>query len=298
MLWLQDSVIGTVAWDAPVRPTGSGVSAATVTVELLNAAGSAAIAAGTTASPGLNAVNTTLSSGCGNRAETVEVTSATGITPGYTYLLSASATGPSERVVCESLSGTTVRLKYATTRAYPNGALFQSTRISHEIAAATLTPAGDNWRLRITYDLAGVNQPPKEVLFGVSKHYPYNPLSTATLFAAYPLTQDLVPASLDFDDLFSRAFDEVCTRLSQTGVQAADYIGTERLERPCVEMAYYLCAQMFGQGFEAERHRSRTRLDQLMQQFAASTPVDENRDDKLSKHEQSGHTSMRIVRTR
>jgi len=292
MLWYQDSTTATPFWDAPSRPDGA------VTVEVRDAAGSAVVAAGTTASPGLNAVSTTLSSGCGNRAETVQVASATGITPGHSYLLGASSTGPYERVVCESLSGTTVRLKYATTRAYPNAATFVSTRISHTIDSSLMTPPGDNWRLLITYVHGSVTQARKELLFGVTYHYPYNPLSTAALFAAYPLVQDLVPASLDFDDLFTRAFDEVCTRLSQSGAQAADYIGTERMERPCIEMAYHLCAQLFGQEFERERYRSRTRLDQLMQEFAATTPVDENRDDKVSPHEATGHTSMRIVRSR
>lgn len=290
MHWVQETAGGEVAWDVPVRPDASPLS-----VTVLNGSGSAFSSPTCT----LDSVNTTIVSGANSPgARTLVVADGTGIVPGRTYRIDGGASGMTERVKVKTVSGVNVTLWYPTTQPHASGVAFQSTRLSCTVAAPT--PASDNWRAVFTYSVAAVVQPTQEVLFGVSKHYWRNPIAEypGALLDIDPNLYKKVPADMDWITLGQRAFDELCHTLSSGSVKIHDYIGNAHFANAVCHQALYLCSLGYGPEYANERVMWANRVEMLLRDFVQTTPVDENRDGRVSPHEVSGIFGGVLRRTR
>lgn len=287
MDWIQEMAGGEIAWDAPVRPDAGATAA------VLNGSGSSF----STPTCTLDSVNTALAAGPGARARVLQLVDATGVLPNRTYLIAGGTLGSSERVKVKTVSGNTVTLWYPVMNTPKNGAVFQSTRLSCTVAAPT--PASDNWRAVFTWYVSAVLQPTHEVVFGVSKHYWRNPVSEypGSLLEIDPNLFKKVPEDTDWNALGARAFDELCHTLSSGSVKIYDYIGSAHFARVVCYQALYLCSLGYGPEYQNERNMWAKRVEMLARDFVQTTPVDENRDGKVSPHEVSGIFSGVLRRT-
>lgn len=114
-------------------PEGRPDASPTPTVRvILNLADddTAEVQAATTGTVSIDSVNTTTSVALAAGADTITLTSGTGVTKGMRYVLGAALTSTSEMVEVVSVSGSTAKVRRPLVNGYSAGAIFQGTRMT------------------------------------------------------------------------------------------------------------------------------------------------------------------------
>jgi hypothetical protein len=268
---------GTVEWYAPQRPDAGP------TVQVVNKAGSAEVAAGTAAT--LDSVDTTLSAGAAAGATTVTLTSGASLSAGRRYRVSASG-GPSEMVECKSFSGTTVYLANPLAYAHANGSDFEGTRISYAITAGVSDTAEENWRAIFSWAVSAASQAAGVVEFTVTRHPIYNPASVPDLYAvASSALRDRISLDTSLGDALTRAWDEILDTLYASGVTASSIVGSEKLKRAVVYRALGLLAETYGRDYRDERTELAERCKTCLDVFQSVGAFDDDEDANIETHE-------------
>ncbi len=277
MILVARDIGGTIEWYAPSRP------AAGPTVQVVNQAGGTEVAAGTAAT--LDAVDTTIAVGVSAGDVTLTVTLGTNITAGRRYLISKTGE-PSESVLCERVSGTTVYLANPLAYAHASTADFEGTRISYTIAAAIADTEEENWRAVFSWSIAAVAQAPGVVEFTVTRHPIYNPAGVPDLYA---VSTAALRARIAMDtclgDTLTRAWDEVLDTLQAQGVRVGTIVGTDKLKRSVVYRALGLLAEQYGRDYRDERTELAERYSACLAMFKGSAALDDNEDDSIEEYE-------------
>lgn len=268
---------GTVEWYAPVRPD------AAPTVGVVGTSGVAIVAPLTAAT--LDTVATTLAVGAAVGSKTLSVAAGAGILPDRRYLVSGGVAGQGEHVEVESVSGTSVTLKYATVFPHAAAAAFVGTRISYVLLAGAALVVSSHCRAKFSWAVAAVAQPEGVVDFVLTRHPLYCPVTIADLLAERPMLERTLTAGTNFTQIIERAWDETLDALWSRGVLPESVSGSNRLRRPVVYRALLLCAEQWGAGHATERDYYAARADALLEVFVAAAAIDDDSDNAIEGHE-------------
>lgn len=243
MRFAQIDTATTLYLDLPKRPSAAG------TYTVLDRGGSVQQSS---AAASLDSVNTTLSGAAAAGAQSVSVTSATGITVGRRYLVGTSEVTGGEWVTVSSVSGTTVTLARRLRRAQASGLAFASTRVSFSVPALT-TPAR-NYRVRYAWpvadEVADVDLP-----FDVTRYTPVTHLSTEDLRDLDPLIGKRVAEGLWLPAILAEAWDQLLRHVAQK-LDPGAVVGTVDLTTPHGYLTRALIAETSGADEEAAAYRA------------------------------------------
>ena len=249
--------------DLPVRPSAAGTY-------VVQGVGGDEVQA--SAAAVLDAVNTTLSAPAVAGAESVTVTSATGIVVGRRYLLGGAQEVGGEWVTVREVSGTTLTLARRLGIARASGATWQSTRVTLAIPAIA-TPAR---AYRAVYAYPGADDRASvAVPFDVTRWTPVSSLTVEDIRALDPQWSKRVPSSVWMPDIIDEAWDTICRRIAQKLPPGA-MVGTVDLRTAHGYLVRALLAETAGQDTATTAYRDdmRERYSQELDGTLASLAHD------------------------
>jgi hypothetical protein len=256
----------TLALYLAARPSGAG-SAVVCT----------ASGAVTQASPTvtLDAVNTTISGASVAGAQTLTLTSATGVTVGRRYLLGGAELVGGEMITVIAVSGSTVTLAARVRRAYASGATFQGTRLTVAITTASTGTAQRGMRVEwLDPDTNETVVIPFDVVRWTLSR---TEITTADLRAADALFHKRVPAETWLPDVMETALDILTDDLGAKGRVPGGYAGAIELARAHAYLTLALLAESNTRDDATAAYLSdmRTRYEQERDRTLASLPYDD-----------------------
>lgn len=287
MTVIVETIGGPLEAYTPTRAAADG------TVRVKKRDGTVVVAAGVAAR---EAVDTTLSVGVAEGAESLTLAAAFTGAVGRRYLISGGG-GHSEEIVVERYSGTVVYPEQPLRWPHAPGSDFESCRLTYTVLAADVAAgtADDAWRAEWSW---GAGLAPVTTVFAVAKvgRVHFNPLSPARLFQFDP-TLPRKFALADWDGLVERAWTEVQARVSARGLPVYDYLDATGLEAAVAYVARLLASEAYGPG-DAERAYLDERADRQIDLYCATSPVDEDRSDSIAEDEEKGRTGSRTTTRR
>lgn len=201
----------------------------------------------------LDPVAATLGAAAAMGAQELTLASTSGVTAGRRYLLGGPELDGGEVVTVRAVSGSTAVLAARTTRAWPSGSSFESTRITLSIPAIT-TPQRN---CRVEYFPPDADDQPSTIIpFDVVRYMVATNLTTADLRVIDPLIQSRKPSGTYMPDVMQRAWDMLCGDVA-TQCDPGAVVGSVDLTPPHGYLTRFLLAEMAGDDDAAKDARER-----------------------------------------
>lgn len=286
---IQRDVGGEIEWRLPSRPDGAPNAP---TADIYSDRNDHKVTAGATTT---DSVDTTLAAAAAAGATSLAVTSATGIVEGRQYRIAASTSGPAEWVRVRSISGTTLTIAPALTRAHAAGAAFQGTRVTYTVAGTAADRLGSNWRAVLTWYSGGTRQNDSITTFDVGLYPLRSSLRWPDVATFDPWLQRRLPADYDWEGAIDDAWDELMLHLGPR-IRPGLMIGDSELRIPHRFLLLQRAAVLFGgdRGRDLIEHYGKLYTDAL-QKVAGAVGLDEDADGVLQAHER-GRSGGRLLR--
>lgn len=235
-------------------------------------------------------VDTTCSASVALGAQSVTVTSATGVTVGRRYLLGGAESDGGEQVTVKSVTGTTVTLVRPVILARASGVAFQGNRVTLPIAAKTT--CGRGYRADIAYAISTVAQPGWIVPFAVTRYAMTSACTVESVRTLDPNLTKRLPAGLWWPDIVATAWDILQSRISQL-TEPGSMVGTLDLTIAHGYLVRELLAEIAGDDFEKARELFATRCKQEYEAVMAASKFDADQDGVPDKSARWGrHITM------
>lgn len=274
--WVQKDVGGTVYTDELFERADASPTFAVLSED------GGSLATGTAT---VDSVNTTLSSGVGDGAVSLSVTSATGIAVGRRYYLTAGEDAGGEVVTIAAISGTTLTLARPTLRAHASGAAFYSTRVSCVIPSSACTQVRRGCRVEIAYTVSAAARPVVSLEFDVTR---YALRTGLTLEHVRDLDPSVVRKSAKgtvWPALFAMAWERIVSRIAQQK-DPGGLVGALDLTQPHALAVLLLVAEQSSDADSIARaEQLRQRLDAELVAILASRAFDDDQDGAVEPHE-------------
>lgn len=275
--WLQKDVGGTLFTDElDERPDASPTFAV-----LSPAGGSLATGTGT-----VDSVNTTLSATASAGAQTLSVTSATGIVIGRRYRVGGAEAVGGETVTVRGISGTTITLVRPLTATAASGVSFDSTRVSFAVSAAACGTIARHHRVEITYTVGAIARPMVSVPFDVTRYALKSGLTREHVRDLDPLLTKRMSAGLWWPAIRDAAWDMILTRIAGK-IDPGGLAGAIELQVPHAYAAMALILDGSGMS-EEEQARKAWAYEKLQNELDATLgahAIDANQDSSIQQHE-------------
>ncbi len=261
-------------------------AAATPTFRLLTPQGGEAIAATAVT---MDTVDTTLAGAAAAGAQTVSVTSATGLVVGRKYLLAGAESAGGERVTVKAINGTTITLARPLRIAKTILATFQSTRLSCAITAGSVGTIARHYRIEITYALSSVTQPCAVFPLDVVRVVPTTTLTGDDIADLDPIFAKRIAAGVWMPALIERSWEMLCRRFAAR-VDPGAILGSRDFTTPHSYLTRELVLEGAGPDFEPMRVLMAKRFKEEFDAACAETPVDNNQDAVVAPNEGAWNT--------
>lgn len=235
-----------------------------------------------TGTSSLDAVSTTLSGAASAAAQTLSLTSATGVTAGRRYLLAGTEDAGGEVVTVRSISGTTATLARPLSRAAASAATFQSARVTVSLSA--IATVGRHHRITLAYDVATVAQPPWQVPFDVVRYVVRTGLTLEDVRALDPQFAKRLPAGTWLPGLIDRAWSMLLARVAAK-VDPGAVIGGIDLTTAHGYLVRALALETAGPEHEGARALMAGRFEQEFAASLTTTAVDNDQDGIVERNE-------------
>jgi hypothetical protein len=264
----------TLAVDLPDRPDADAAFA-------FKSPAGGALESGTYAR---DAVATTLAVAAAAGAQAVTVASATGITVGRTYLVTAAEETGGERVLVKSLSGATVTLARPLRLAHLINAAFVSTRVTAALTAAATAAIGRHHRLELTWVVDGATQAPAVYPVDVTRYTPTTYLSFADVQALDGLAGKRLAAGVWWPELKAKTWEMLLRRVA-TKADPGAVAGVVDLTTAHLYLARAVLAESAGDEWEEHRKLMAQRFADELDAALTTTAVDNDQDGSVERHE-------------
>lgn len=277
---------GTIDIVLPERWDG----ATTPTVTVCGPDGTAYVSA---ANATADTVSTTISAGAAIGASSVTVASATGITPGRTYLLGTAASELTEHVRVRAVASTTVYLYGPTLYAHASGVGFVGTRLSYAVTSAQATTLFARGWAVWTYTVSSASKTAHTAVECV--------LKTVRRMASVADWQLRVPQlyyrldGVNADALLQSAFEDVLSSV-EPRYRVRTTIGDEAWSVPTIYRASEVMAAEWGADWAPQRDYYRAEWTRQVAEAVKNFPVDNDEDGSVTAIE-GGYHSIRFARS-
>lgn len=231
----------------------------------------------------LDTVNTTLSGAAAAGAQTVSVTSATGIVVGRKYLLGGAESAGGERVTVKAISSTTITLVRPLRIARASAATFQSTRMTCAITAAAVATIARHYRIEVTYAVT-TTQAIAAFPFDVVRIVPTTTLAHDDVADLDPIFAKRLAAGIWFPALAERTWEMVCRRLAAR-VDPGAILGSRDFTTPHSYLTREVVLEGAGADYEPMRKLMAQRFLEEFNAACGETPVDTNQDANVASNE-------------
>lgn len=263
MRYITKGKSGSIVINLPRRPSGAG------TATVCDADGAVTQASPTVT---LDAVDTALAAAATAGAQTLSLTSATGLGSGRQYLVNGPDEEGGESVIAASLSGTTLTLARRTLRAHAPGETFKGTRLA--IAITTDSTATARRCMRVEWTDPDTNEV-VSIPFDVVRFSPVTLLTVAKLRELDPQFTKRIPADLWIPGVMAEAWDKITDALAEKDRIPGGFAGTIDLTRAHGYLVRALLAETGGDDLEKYRDDLRLRYKQELDGTLAGLPYDE-----------------------
>jgi hypothetical protein len=229
-------------------------------------------------------VDTTLGGAAAKGATSVTVASATGITVGRAYLLTASEDTGGERVVVRAISDTTVTLVRPTRLDHASGAAFKSSRVTCALTTTGTAAHGRHHRLELTWTVATVAQPTAVFAVDVCKYIPLSFVTFADVQALDALAGKRLPLGTWWPELRDHAWQMLLRRVAAKVAPGA-LVGTVDLTQAHLYLCRMLMAETAGAEWDEYRQLMASRFGDEFDAALTTGPVDNDADGAVEAHE-------------
>lgn len=282
MRWIQINTAKSLTYDPPTRPSGAGTAVV------------CDVRGGTleTITPTRDAVDTTLAANADAGAQTLSLTSATGVAAGRSYLVGGAEESGGEWVTLRALSGTTATLVRKLQRARASGVTFVGTRMTFPVTAASTATPGRNFRVEWTTPTSEVIPVP----FDVTRYAPQSGLTGESIRTLDPQFFRRVSAEEWLPGRVAEAWEMLLRHLSQ-GYAPGGFVGLIDLTTAHGYLVRALLAETFGKSDEAMRELEDLRGRYAQERDAAmgAMAYDEAQTGAASNR-RGYHRTIRLVR--